>query len=65
MVEGWGTKYEILRRYLNKDGTLRERLMTKVSSKYFEKIEIVSFRGHDFIKSVDFLKALYGNYDTS
>lgn len=65
VVEGWGTKYEILGRYLNEDGTLRERLMTKVPSKYFEKIEIVSFRGHEFPAPSpveDFLKALYGNW---
>ncbi len=68
VVEGWGTKYEILGRYLNENHDLRVRLMTKVPSKYFEKIQMVSFRGHEFpapCPTQDFLKALYGNWKTT
>ena len=67
VVEGWGTKYEILGRQLNRDGNLRVRLMTKVPSKFFEKVQMVTFRGHKFPAPSPvegFLEALYGNWKT-
>ena len=48
VAAGWGTKYEIMGRHLNKSGSLRRRLMTEVPSRFFETFEMVSFRGHDF-----------------
>jgi len=65
VAEGWGTKYEILGRHLDKYGNSRVRLMTKVPSKFFEKIQIIKLRGHNFpapSPTEGFLEALYGNW---
>ena len=48
VTAGWGTKYEIMGRHLNVSDSLRRRIMTEVPSRFFETVEMMSFRCHDF-----------------
>ena len=48
VTAGWGTKYEIMGHHLNVSDSLRRRIITEVPSRFFETVEMMSFRCHDF-----------------
>jgi len=66
-VKGWGTEFEILGRCLNDNKDLRTRNTTKIPAYFFEKIEMITFRGHNFPAPSpinNYLEALYGDWKT-
>ena len=65
VAAGWGTKYEILGRYLDAPKQLRIRAMTQVPSRFFEEIKMITLRGHSFpapSPTEKFLVSLYGDW---
>ena len=48
VTAGLGIKYEIMGHHLNVSDSLRRRIMTEVPSRFFEIVEMMSFRCHDF-----------------
>lgn len=67
VAEGWGTEYEILGRYYNKEKDTRARIMTETPAKFFQQKEMINFRGHIFpapSPSSGFLESLYSDWRT-
>lgn len=65
-VNGFGTTYEILGRYLKK-GEIRARLMKELPAKFFVDSEMAPLRGHWFpVPSPvrDYLTVNYGDWET-
>ena len=65
-VNGFGTSYEILGRYL-KRGDIRARLLKELPARFFRQSEMATLRGHNFpVPSPvrDYLTVNYGDWET-